>query len=149
MDGEVQTRYYRAPEIILNNKYDEKIDIWSIGCIIFELVTGNIMFDPDKNSKYSRDFHHLYLIEEILGNIPTSMIKKSPRKAEFYNKNYKLKCEKIERINLENELNINSSEPIYDFIKICLSINPKERPSIKELLNHDLIREYNSNNLSK
>ena len=100
----MQSRYYRAPEIILNNKYDEKIDVWSIGCIAFELVTGDILFDPEKSSEFSRDFQHLYLIEEIIGKIPSSMIRKSPRKSEFYDKKNNLKCEKIERISLENEL---------------------------------------------
>ena len=30
----VQSRSYRAPEVILGNGYDTKIDIWSVGCII-------------------------------------------------------------------------------------------------------------------
>ena len=34
----ISTRYYRAPEIIYNLMFNEKIDIWSIGCIIAELV---------------------------------------------------------------------------------------------------------------
>ena len=33
----VASRWYRAPEIILSERYDQKIDIWSLGCIIFEL----------------------------------------------------------------------------------------------------------------
>jgi serine/threonine protein kinase len=36
----VQTRSYRAPEVILGCPYTEKIDIWSIGCIVAELFTG-------------------------------------------------------------------------------------------------------------
>lgn len=41
----VQTRSYRAPEIILGCEYDEKIDIWSVGCIVAELFTGRMMFE--------------------------------------------------------------------------------------------------------
>ena len=58
-DDEIQTRYYRAPEVILGVNYNEKIDIWSIGCMIYELYTGEILFDPDKDKDFSRDFHHL------------------------------------------------------------------------------------------
>ncbi len=43
----VQTRSYRAPEVILGCPYDEKIDIWSIGCIIAELYTGRMMFENE------------------------------------------------------------------------------------------------------
>ena len=92
-DDEIQTRYYRAPEVILGLKYNEKIDIWSIGCMIYELYTGEILFDPDKDKDFSRDFHHLFLIEEICGEFPKNMIKKSPRNKEFF-KNYKLNCKK-------------------------------------------------------
>ena len=40
----VQTRSYRAPEVILGCEYTEKIDIWSFGCIIAELFTGQVLF---------------------------------------------------------------------------------------------------------
>lgn len=40
----VQTLYYRAPEIYLNSDYDYRLDIWSIGCITYELLTNSILF---------------------------------------------------------------------------------------------------------
>ena len=40
----VQSRSYRAPEVILGNGYDVKIDIWSVGCILAELWTKNVLF---------------------------------------------------------------------------------------------------------
>jgi serine/threonine protein kinase len=40
----VQSRSYRAPEVILGCKYDYKIDMWSLGCIIAELYTGYVLF---------------------------------------------------------------------------------------------------------
>ena len=44
----VVSRYYRAPELILgSNRYDESIDIWATGCILFELITRTPMFPGD------------------------------------------------------------------------------------------------------
>ena len=39
-----QSRYYRAPEIIFQLQFNEKIDIWSLGCIIYELITKKPLF---------------------------------------------------------------------------------------------------------
>lgn len=37
----VVTRWYRAPELLLGSKvYDEKIDVWSIGCVFFEMLAN-------------------------------------------------------------------------------------------------------------
>jgi serine/threonine protein kinase len=38
------SRYYRAPEIILGTPYDEKIDMWSVGCVLAELYLGKPLF---------------------------------------------------------------------------------------------------------
>lgn len=40
----VQSRSYRAPEVIVGCKYDCKIDIWSLGCVLAELLTGSVLF---------------------------------------------------------------------------------------------------------
>lgn len=54
----VQTIYYMSPEIILgNNNFNESIDIWSIGCIIYELLTGKHLFDIyNMNEDYGNNY---------------------------------------------------------------------------------------------
>lgn len=45
MTGYVATRWYRAPEIMLNwMHYNQTVDIWSVGCIMAELLTGHTLF---------------------------------------------------------------------------------------------------------
>ena len=41
----VSTRWYRAPELLVGSStYDHKVDVWAIGCIFAELVTGRALF---------------------------------------------------------------------------------------------------------
>jgi dual specificity tyrosine-phosphorylation-regulated kinase 2/3/4 len=40
----IQSRYYRSPEIVLMKPYDHKIDVWSLGCLIYEIYTGTPLF---------------------------------------------------------------------------------------------------------
>ena len=40
----VVTRYYRAPEVILGMGYSANVDVWSIGCILAEMIRGSVMF---------------------------------------------------------------------------------------------------------
>ena len=40
----VQSRYYRAPEILLGVPYDHAVDMWSLGCIVYELITSKPLF---------------------------------------------------------------------------------------------------------
>ena len=43
----VQSRYYRAPEVILGAPYDTKVDMWSLGCILAELYSGEVLLHND------------------------------------------------------------------------------------------------------
>jgi serine/threonine-protein kinase SRPK3 len=63
----IQTREYRSPEVILGGEYDETADIWSLACMIFELVTGDYLFDPKKGKSYKKNDDHLALISELIG----------------------------------------------------------------------------------
>jgi dual specificity tyrosine-phosphorylation-regulated kinase 2/3/4 len=57
----IQSRYYRCPEVILGYSYDMAIDMWSFGCIIFELYTGFPCY-PGESEK-----DQLQRIMEVLG----------------------------------------------------------------------------------
>ena len=40
----INTRQYRAPEVLLGLEWDEESDIWGVGCIAMELFTGDVLF---------------------------------------------------------------------------------------------------------
>lgn len=68
--GDVQTRYYRPPEVILRIYYNQKIDIWALGCSMCELLTGKILFDPRKSKGKTCDRQQLYDIQCMFGKFP-------------------------------------------------------------------------------
>lgn len=59
----VVSRWYRAPEIILQKPYDEKIDVWSLGCIFYELVTNKILFEGTEENQLNVILNTLYKIK--------------------------------------------------------------------------------------
>jgi serine/threonine-protein kinase SRPK3 len=63
----IQTREYRSPEVIINADYDTSADLWSLACMVFELVTGDYLFDPKKGKSYKKNDDHLALIAELIG----------------------------------------------------------------------------------
>jgi serine/threonine-protein kinase PRP4 len=64
------SRFYRAPEIILGIPYDYAIDIWSIGCTLYELYTGKILFTGRNNNQMLRS------IMECRGKFPPKFLRK-------------------------------------------------------------------------
>jgi len=133
------TRYYQAPEIILMGKCSYPVDIWALGCTFYELLTGNLLFDPIKDSKHSRDYYHLQLIQETCGDFPKNFLKKTKHYKQFFDSNYKLKGYEPDGSNrLENKLNeFNFNKPTLDFIEIILKgtleIDPTKRWTIEKL----------------
>ncbi|CUA76801.1 hypothetical protein RSOLAG22IIIB_02277 [Rhizoctonia solani] len=64
----IQTRQYRCPEVILGAEWDATADVWSIGCIFFELLTSDVLFDPaERPGLWSRDDDHICQMIELLG----------------------------------------------------------------------------------
>ena len=65
------SRFYRAPEVILGMPFDYAIDMWSIGCTLFELYTGRILFAGSDNNQMLR------VMQECRGKFPKRVIKNS------------------------------------------------------------------------
>uniref|UniRef100_A0A1D1XD14 non-specific serine/threonine protein kinase n=1 Tax=Anthurium amnicola TaxID=1678845 RepID=A0A1D1XD14_9ARAE len=67
---DIQTRQYRAPEVVLGSGYSFSVDMWSFACIAFELATGDMLFTPKTGQGFSEDEDHLALMMELLGKMP-------------------------------------------------------------------------------
>ncbi|KAA8532076.1 hypothetical protein F0562_006782 [Nyssa sinensis] len=75
---EIQTRQYRAPEVILRSGFSFSVDMWSFACTAFELATGEMMFTPKGGEGFSEDEDHLALMMELLGKMPRKVSTLSP-----------------------------------------------------------------------
>ncbi len=133
------TRYYQAPEIILMGKCSLPVDVWALGCTFYELLSGNLLFDPNKDSKYSRDYYHLCLINETCGDFSSSFLKKTQHYKKFFDSKYKIiDYSKPVESRLDRKLNEldllpNDKLQIRNVIKAMLEIDPSKRITIKEL----------------
>jgi len=142
-EDEIMLRSYRPPENIMNSFYNEKADIWGMGCIIFELLTGDYLFDIDRDlTDNEKDRQHLHQMYETLGKMP---------------KDYVLDCEFSEHLfdtqgriinnkhcnykNLEDifvndyKYNETDSKHISNFLKKLLDYNIKSRYNANEAYN--------------
>ncbi|KAG0555536.1 hypothetical protein KC19_12G176200 [Ceratodon purpureus] len=142
--NDIQTRQYRCPEVLLGCNYSTSADMWSFGCLVFELATGNVLFDPRTGgSAYNRDEDHLAQIMEILGPIPKSLASKGIHSHNYLTKNGELKHRKpnghcsLYKL-LVNEYNFNEKDAkdFAGFLLPLLEVNPNKRPSAEESLHH-------------
>lgn len=154
------SRFYRAPEIILGLPYDPALDMWSIGCTLYELFTGKILFSGRSNNQMLK---HMM---DLKGPFSKKMI----RKGEFYLNHFDEDCNflsvEVEKVTQKDVVRkIQISKPTKDlrarlmpytatmapadvvqvnhFINLlerALHLNPEHRITPQEALQHPFIK---------
>lgn len=148
LTNDIQTRPYRCPEVLLGCKYSTSADIWSFGCLIFELSTGSILFDPQTGgSDYNRDEDHLAQIIEILGPIPKNLISKGIYSYDYLTKDGDLKhrkprghCPLYKLLLNEYRFNEKDAKDLAGFLLPLLELTPNKRPSAAQCLQHPWLK---------
>lgn len=122
--------------------------MWSLACTMFELATGDYLFEPKKGKNYSKNEDHLALIAELIGECPNTKFLLSGYKSEqsFDKKGrfknikklkmwplYDVLIEKYRFRELEARL-------FSDFLLRILKWEPKDRPSAQEMLQHPWLK---------
>lgn len=141
----VSTRHYRAPEVILELGWSHPCDVWSIGCIIFELHQGHTLFQTHDNKE------HLAMMEKILDRpVPQHMVKRT--KTKYFNSHLKLQwdpkssvadytnqhCKPLhqyQRYPLSSSIG-QEEVGLYDLVIRMLDYDPTFRMTLKEALRH-------------
>lgn len=122
---DVITLWYRAPEILLDAPaYDLSVDVWSVGCIIAEMINRAPLFPGDS------EIDQLYTIFKILGT-PTES--DWPGVSSF--PNYSVEFPKWPKINLADKIQTNDASVI-DLISKMLQYDPAKRITAKDALDH-------------
>lgn len=129
----IQSRFYRAPEVILGLDYTTAIDMWSLGCLVYEMYSGSPLLPG--TSKYDQ----LLLIIELIGLPPKEMIQGSIYSILIYDGNWKHK--KIIRENgieiIPNSKKLNCMDNlIEDFLYKCLEWDPAKRLTPSNAFSH-------------
>lgn len=129
----VATRWYRAPEIMLTFKqYTKAIDVWAVGCILAEMITGRPLFP-------GRDYHHqISLILDVLG---------TPSIDDWYAIGSRRSRDYIRQMPLRKRKDFSklfptASPDALDFLQKTLAFNPKKRPTVEECLAHPYLAAY-------
>ncbi|XP_076017481.1 dual specificity tyrosine-phosphorylation-regulated kinase 1A-like isoform X2 [Genypterus blacodes] len=76
----IQSRFYRSPEVLLGMPYELAIDVWSLGCILVEMHTGEPLFSG------TNEVDQMNKIVEVLGVPPSHILDQAPKTRKFFEK---------------------------------------------------------------
>uniref|UniRef100_A0A7N0RAE8 dual-specificity kinase n=1 Tax=Kalanchoe fedtschenkoi TaxID=63787 RepID=A0A7N0RAE8_KALFE len=141
----VSTRHYRAPEIILGLGWSYPCDVWSVGCILVELCTGEALFQTHEN------LEHLAMMERVLGALPPHMLKRADKHGEKYVRRGKLdwpegaasrdslrSVSKLHRLpNLIMQNVDHSAGGLIHLLQGLLKYDPSDRLTARQALRHE------------
>lgn len=89
------SRFYRPPEVILGCDYGVAVDIWALGCTLFELFTGKVLLPGKTNN------HQLKLIMDLKGKVPSKVLKKGAVWKQHFDDNTDFKFEDTDKYTKE------------------------------------------------
>lgn len=132
----VVTLWYKAPELLVFNTYELSIDIWSIGCILFELVNGEPLFAGDSQ------IDQINKIFSVIGTyndqIYTDFINQVSEKHGFEIPQY-------EKKSLHDMLRADDIL-LADLIEKCIIFDPSQRISAENALSHPYFNNFKEEN---
>ncbi|XP_028437974.1 SRSF protein kinase 3 isoform X2 [Perca flavescens] len=140
---DIQTRQYRALEVLIGAEYGPPADIWSTACMAFELATGDYLFEPHSGEDYTRDEDHIAHVIELLGPIPLPFALSGRYSREYFNRRGELrhisslKPWALFEVLLEKyEWPLDQAAQFSDFLSTMLELQPECRATAAQCLQH-------------
>lgn len=139
----------RAPEVILRSDFGPAIDVWAIGCIVFEMLSGRWLFHPEAGGDdWSTEDDHLAKMMELSGEqFSPEMLGRAERAKEFFDSHGNLlRIQELFNVPVENALenyktvSLDEAKSAASFIRDCIRLEPSERRSAASLLEHPWLR---------
>lgn len=120
------SRFYRAPEVILGLPYDAAMDVWAIGCTLYEMFTGKILFPGRSNNQMLR------LIMELKGKVPQKLLRKAAFCSNHFDELLNFNSMEVDKITQEPILRVLTfSKPVRDLkARLLGTSGPEERTLI-------------------
>ncbi|CAN1170229.1 Serine/threonine-protein kinase SRPK [Linum perenne] len=150
---EIQTRQYRAPEVILRSGYSYSVDMWSFACTAFELATGDMLFAPKGGQGFCEDEDHLALMMELLGKMPRKIATGGARSKDLFDRHgdlkriRRLKYWPLNRLLVDRyKFSENEAREFSEFLCPILDFAPEKRPSAQQCLQHPWMNMNRINN---
>ena len=145
-EQDVQPAIYRSPEVCLHMPWSYSIDIWNLGCLIWDLFENKHMFlgkDPKEEKYMTRA--HLSEMVALMGPPPLDLLKRGKRTAEFFDEDGQWRCDipLPDRTSLEeSELYLEGSnkEAFLRFVRKMIQWRPEDRQTAKQLLQDEWLR---------
>ncbi|KAJ7169485.1 CMGC/SRPK protein kinase [Mycena filopes] len=142
---DIQTRQYRSPEAIIGRKdWGTRADIWSVACLVFELLTAEFLFDPQGQGElFSKDDDHMAQIIELLGDFALDVKMGGKYSQELFDSSGALRFIRtlkpwpLKRVMQEKYLWSEADTAVLcSFLEPMLATDPRNRRDAKDMLDH-------------
>lgn len=131
--------------MLLGSKYNTSADMWSFACQTFEMMTGDLLFNPrkDKNDAYGKNDDHIAQMMELLGKFPRKFsLRGKKAKKYFTNKGNLKRIQKLQQWPLRHVMMVKykyteeEATVFEDFMMPMLKCYPEMRATAQQMLRH-------------
>ncbi|KAK3900751.1 kinase-like domain-containing protein [Staphylotrichum tortipilum] len=145
--GDVMPGVYRAPEIIMGLEWDSKIDIWSVGVMVWDLFEGRRLFGAIKDGHLNDELHLAEMVS-LMGPPPKEFLARSDKCRKYWDAEGNwIAATPIPDQSLESRetrLQGQDKELLLAFVRKILRWLPEERPAAQDIYEHEFLVQHSN-----